>query len=113
VQSSVGTVQSALTAWYPPLPPVRKYPDQLLEGEPGNDGGGSVVEVVVVVDVVVDVVVGGTVVVVDVVDVVVVVVGGTVVVVDVVVVVGAVIPASTTFRCSTVLVLPSTVRLSV
>jgi hypothetical protein len=70
VQSTVGTVQSALIAWYPPLPPVRTYPDQLGEVRPGNDTGGSVV-VVVVVDVVV---------------------------VDVVVVVGVIFPASTTLR---------------
>jgi hypothetical protein len=62
---------------------------EVKPGEPG--GGGVVVTVVVVVDVVeLVVVVGGT-----------------------VVVVGVVRPASTTFRWSTVVALPRTVRLSV
>jgi hypothetical protein len=55
-QSSVGTVQSALIAWYPPLSPVRAYPDQLGEVQPGDDAGGSVVVVVLVVVVLVVVV---------------------------------------------------------
>ncbi|MGP8152200.1 MAG: hypothetical protein ACLPXU_16165 [Acidimicrobiales bacterium] len=63
------------------------------EVKPGEAGGGGVVVTVVVV--------------VDVVELVVVVVGGTVVVV------GVVRPASTTFRWSTVVALPRTVRLSV
>jgi hypothetical protein len=61
----------------------------LGEVKPGEPGGGGVVVVV------------------DVVELVVVVVGGTVVVV------GVVRPASTTFRWSTVVALPRTVRLSV
>jgi len=82
-QSSVGTIHVALTASYPPLAPVRTYPDQLLEVEPGNDVDGSVVVVVEV---------GGSVVVVVEVG------GSVVVVVEVVVVVGVGFPASTTFR---------------
>jgi hypothetical protein len=79
VQSSVGTVQLPNT---PSFAPSQRYPDQLDENKPGDDGGGSVV---VVVDVVVDVVVE---------------------------VVGVGFPASTTFRWSTVVVTPRTVRLN-
>jgi hypothetical protein len=94
-QSRVGTVQLALIASYPPLAPVRTYPDQLLEVKPGNDVAGSVV---VVVEVVVPVPVDGSVVVVVEVVVLVPVDGNVVVVTEVVVVLGADLPTSTTFR---------------
>jgi hypothetical protein len=56
MQSTVGTVQSALT---PSFSCESSYPDQLVEVQPGDGVGGSVVVVVVVDVVVVDVVVVG------------------------------------------------------